>query len=163
MAERAIKAITILETQSKEPITIILNNVGGSVEHGMAIYSAIKHCKSHVTIKVFGQASSMGSVIFQAADERVMCPYSVQMIHIGSMHVDGHAKDVYRQVEEAKRVDKVIEEIYLTKIREKNENFNSARLREMLAHDTFLTAEKSLSLGLCDRVLGDDEEEEKGG
>jgi hypothetical protein len=46
MAERAIKNLHILDNASSEPITIITNNLGGSVFHGMAIYDAIKKYKN---------------------------------------------------------------------------------------------------------------------
>jgi len=60
MAESLIKNLVILENINKEPITIIMNNIGGDVYHGIAIYDAIKACESRVTIKVFGSAQSMG-------------------------------------------------------------------------------------------------------
>ncbi len=69
MAESVIKAMYLLETLNSDPITILMNNPGGDFFHGLAIYDAIQTAKSHCTIKVFGHAMSMGSVILQAADK----------------------------------------------------------------------------------------------
>lgn len=157
MAERQIKNLHILEMVSNDPITIILNNPGGDVNHGLAIYDAIKSCKSHVTIKVFGHAMSMGSIILQAADERIMAPNASQMIHYGTLGVDKEAKTVYKIVEECKRIDKWMENMYLAKIQERQPHFTRARLQRLLNHDTFLTAAQSVELGLADKILGEGE------
>lgn len=157
MAARQIKNLHILDTLSDEPITIVMNNPGGDVNHGLAIYDAIKACRSRVIVKVFGHAMSMGSVILQAADERIMSPNASQMVHYGSLGVESHAKTVYKVTDEFKRIDKWMEKMYLEKIREKQPHFKMARLQRMLDHDTFLTAEKSVELGLADKVLGEDE------
>src|SRR4051812_11716117 len=58
MTERILKNLTILEGLSSDQITIIMNNIGGDEYHGFGVYDAIKSCKSHVVIKVFGHAMS---------------------------------------------------------------------------------------------------------
>lgn len=155
MAETVIKNLTILESISKDPITIIMNNPGGDVYHGLAIYDAIKACESQVTVKVFGSAMSMGSIILQAADERIMSPNSVQMVHYGYIGAAGHVKTVYRHIEEGKRIDSWMENMYLEKIREKIPDFSKQRLSGMINHDCFFTAAKSVEFGLADKILGE--------
>ena len=156
MAERACKNIHILESLSQEPITILMNNVGGDEYHGFAIYDSIKACKSHVTIKVMGHAMSMGSIILQAADERVMAPTSRQMIHYGTWSFCGHAKTAEKIAEEGKKINTWMENMYLDKIKVKQHEFSLARLKKMLDHDTFLTARESVNLGLADKILGEE-------
>lgn len=157
MAERTIKNLMILEGLSSDPITIVMNNIGGDEYHGFAIYDAIKACKSHVTIKVFGHAMSMGSIILQAADLRIMSPTSRQMLHYGTWGINDHAKTTQKWAEEGLRIDRWMEDMYLHRIREKQPRFPIQKLKKMLDHDTFLTADESVALGLCDRVLGEDE------
>ena len=67
MAEIFIKNLIILESMSLEPITVVMNNIGGCEESGYAIYDKIKQSKCHITIKVYGSAQSMGAIILQAA------------------------------------------------------------------------------------------------
>lgn len=153
MAERQIKNLHILDMASDEPITILMNNPGGDVNHGLAIFDAIKTCRSKISIKVFGNAASMGSVLLQAADERIMAPNAVQMIHYGLLGASGHAKTIYKITAENKRLDKWMEEMYLEKIKEKQPHFTLQRLKGMLEHDTFLTAQQSIELGLADKIL----------
>lgn len=156
MAARTIKNLKVLESLSSDPIDMILNSPGGDVMHGLAIYDAIKNCKCHVRIIVYGHAMSMGSVILQAADERIMSPMSSQMVHYGSLGISGEAKTVYKTVEENKRIDKWMEQMYINKIREKHPKFKISDLKRMLNHDTFLTAERSVELGLADKILGEE-------
>lgn len=157
MAERMIKNLTILEALSKEPITIIMNNIGGDEMHGMAIYDAIKACKSHVTVKVLGNAASMGSIILQAADQRIISPNSVQMIHYGTWTFSGHAKTGQRWAKEFEKFDLWMEQMYLTRIHEKQPGYPIQKLRKMLDHDTFISAEQCIFLGLADKVLDDED------
>lgn len=159
MAQRLIKNLAILDGLSNDDITIIMNNPGGDIIHGMAIYDAIKSCQSHVTIKVLGYAMSMGSIILQAADERVLGPNSRVMIHYGTFGMDSHAKTVYKWTEENKKYDKWMENMYLEKIRQKQAAFKLKTLQKMLDFDTILTPEEAISLGLADKILGKDNKE----
>jgi ATP-dependent Clp protease protease subunit len=158
MAESVIKSLMILETIApkagqSDDITIIMNNPGGDWYHGMAIYDAIKSCPHHITIKVYAHAMSMGSIILQAADERVMMPNSRLMIHYGYSGHNNHSKVVQKWAEEDKKIASQMEAIYLEKIREKNPKFTVKKMREMLSFDTILSAEETVALGLADRVF----------
>jgi len=158
MAARTIKNLMILESMSQEPITILMNNLGGIVVDGLAIYDAIRDCKSHITIKVFGFAASMGSVILQAADVRIMAPMSKQLIHYGSTELGGHAKEVEKWVEDGRKDALWLEHMYLEHIRTKHPSFKLSKLRKMLSFDTILNAHEAVELGLADKVLGEEEE-----
>lgn len=155
MAARMIKALHHLDsaTDPEKPITIIMNNLGGDVQHGMAIYDAIKACKSEVIIKVFGHAMSMGSIILQAADKRVMSPNSKVMIHYGTDGAYGHPKIAQRWMDEAKKYNKWMLELYLEKIREKHPDFTKKQIDKLLDFDTIYSANKAVEMGLADEVL----------
>jgi ATP-dependent protease ClpP protease subunit len=118
MAEFFIKGMHALEVKNKKPITILMNNPGGDWYHGMAIYDAIKCSQCHCTIRVYGHAMSMGSIILQAADRRIMMPNSRFMIHYGYDGKLGHAKIVYKWADEGKRVNWEMENIYLDRMLE---------------------------------------------
>lgn len=156
MAERAIKALHILDSSAPDgdkPITIILNSPGGDVYHGLAIYDAIKACKNHVTIIVYGMAMSMGAWVLQAADDRIVAPNSRVMIHYGNTSHEGHSKSALIWAKEEERVNKKMEDIFLEKILEKKPVFTRKELQELLNFDTVLTAEEAVDLGLADKIL----------
>lgn len=159
MAEYMIKNLMILEGMSDEPIIIVMNNLGGDFNHGMAIYDAIKNSPNHITIKALGHAMSMGSIILQAADVRVMSPNAVQMIHYGTWSFDGHGLTGQKIAKENERLDRWMEKMYLEKIQGKVPDFTLSRLKKMLDHDTFLNARESINLGLADQILGEQGED----
>lgn len=157
MAEYVIKGLHILERLAPKPpanndITILLNNPGGDWYHGMAIYDAIQACEANVTIRTLGHAMSMGSIILQAADDRVMSPNSRLMIHYGTSGFHNHTKIVQQWAKEDKKLIGIMEEIYMDKIKLKHPTFPGKKLRDMLNFDTILNAEEAVNLGLADRI-----------
>lgn len=159
MAERVIKALLLLD-QKNEPITIVMNNPGGDWYHGMAIYDAIKSCQSEITIKVYGMAMSMGGVILQAADKRVMAPNARFMMHYGTMGIDmTHSKIFDKWSKENNKINSEMEQIFLEKMREKNPAINLKSLKKMLDYDTILDAKKAMEMGLSDSILGEESDE----
>lgn len=113
MAEYFIKGMHILENMSNDPIIVVMNNPGGEWYHGMAIYDAIICSPCKIIMKVYGHAMSMGSIILQAADYRIMMPNARMMIHYGFSGFYGHAKTSERWANENTRVHIEMENIYL--------------------------------------------------
>lgn len=184
MAERTLKTLHILDNfdassrNGDKPIHIMMNNVGGDVIHGMGIYDGIEGCKNHITVKVYGHAMSMGSIILQAADRRCMTKNSRIMIHYGYAGVAAHAKTSYQWNDESKKYDKWMEELFLEKIggrkitiekyltmvgkqydvpkgnaKNKMVEINKERLQTMLDFDTIIDAETALELNLIDEII----------
>lgn len=154
MAERVIKALHLLErTPSPLPeITIVMNNPGGDLYHGLAIFDSIRECTCDVTIRVKGMAMSMGAWILQAADRRILSPHSRVMIHYGYSGVDGHTKITQKWAAEFAKQDRMHEEVLLTRIQEKHPNFSRAKLQKMMMIDTILSSQEAVDLGLADEV-----------
>lgn len=133
MAEYIIKGIHLLEERSEEEILILMNNPGGDWYHGLAIYDAIKYSSCHCRIKVYGHAMSMGSLILQAADSRIMMPNSKFMIHYGYNGTVGHSKTFERTADEGKRINYQMENIYLDEIMEKEEEEGHGHIAKVLS------------------------------
>lgn len=152
MAELFIKNMHILESLSSDRINVLMDNTGGDEYHGFAIYDAIKQSPCKVKVIVRGHAMSMGSIILQAADERVMGPLSVQMIHYGTWGLHGHAKTAHKWAIEGERINAWMEQMYLQRIHEMKGNYPLGQLKKLLDHDTFLSPEQSIELGLADCI-----------
>lgn len=156
MAERAIKNLHILDSlapDGTQPITIIMNNIGGDEYHCLAIYDAIMACRNHVTMIGTGYVMSAGSLIFQAADDRVLTPNARMMIHYGTWGMYDHPKIMYKWAEEGKKIDQVMRNIYLERMREKHPDYLEEDLDKMLNFDTILDPYSAVELGLADRVV----------
>jgi ATP-dependent Clp protease, protease subunit len=136
---------------STEDITIILNSGGGSFVDGMGIFDAISHISNiHITIRVEGEASSMGSVILQAADHRVATRNAVFMLHDGSdSYGDGTCRDFERAAAFSKRGRETMYEIFANRTGK-----SVAYYRRLLAHDWYLSADEALKEGLIDEIAG---------
>jgi ATP-dependent protease ClpP protease subunit len=161
VAANVMKGLHILDSiRPDDPLIIKLNNCGGDEHHGMAIYDAIRDCASQVHIIGMGNVHSMGSVIFQAADLRIIAPNARQLIHYGTpLHADPdlHAKAQWSWTKECKKYSAWMEQMYLEKIREKIPTFKLKKLQDMLNFDTVLDARESVSLGLADKILGEED------
>lgn len=159
MAERLVKNLHILENFNSDPVTIILNNIGGDFYHGMALFDRIALSPCHITIKVFGQCMSMGSAILQAADKRTMSPNATMMIHYGQAGMDTTSKNFQQWAKEFKRTDDLMEKVLFDKIKQKNPDFKIKELKKMLSLDTFFTPEQALNIGLIDAIEGQEDGE----
>lgn len=157
-ASRFIKSLMILDRlapNGDKDINVILNHEGGSVFDGIGIYDAIINTKNPVIMTVYGSAMSMGAIILQAADVRVLSPHSVVMIHHGHSGMEGHKRTVESWIDFSKEYDKKLDEILFNRIKEKKPKFTRKELDKLLNFDTIFTAEQALEMGLADSILGD--------
>lgn len=154
MAELFLKGMALLEISS-DPITIVMNNIGGDEYHGLGIYDAIATSKCHITIKAYGHAMSMGSWILQAADERVLAPSCTVMIHYGFTPVDADLtrSQVGAMHSEVARLNQLMEQTYLVRMQEKNPRATLHQLQKLLEKESHFTAEQAVGLGLADKIL----------
>lgn len=79
----AYRLIVALQTidETDGPITLVMNTCGGLCEEGFAIYDTIKFARNDVYIVGFGQVASMGTIIMQAGDKRLLSTECDFMIH----------------------------------------------------------------------------------
>lgn len=135
MAEYFIKGMFTLESMSnKKPIKVIMNNPGGDWYHGMAIFDAIKCSPCPVEIRVFGHAMSMGSIILQASRKRVVMPNGMIMIHYGYDGGDNHSKTIHKWSDQGKRLNEHMENIYIERIMERDEQVGSDHMEELFTN-----------------------------
>ena len=150
-AKNAIKNIHILDSINHKQITIILNDVGGDEYHGFAIYDALKKAKSPIKIIVYGQAMSMGSIILQAGNKRLIMPNSVLMIHDGTAGVNTESKSAESWGRESKRIREQMYQIYYSKMKKKR--ITLKEIEKMCEHDNIITPKRAIKLGLADKII----------
>jgi ATP-dependent Clp protease protease subunit len=86
--ERLVLPLTTLSEKNSEPIKILINSNGGSVEDGQAAVDAIISSKVTVITVAMGKAMSAAADIFLSGDYRVVYPNSLIMFHSGSSKLD---------------------------------------------------------------------------
>ena len=157
MSSYFLKNMSILEAISHEPITIIFNTEGGSEIQGLAIYDRIQLSPCHVTVKVFGCAMSMGSIIMQAADDRIMMPNSSLMYHDGLSGSSGSHVEAKRMADFNMAMGRRGDSILYNRINEKRDKDNKAHMSrrtfdDMCLKSMWMFAEEAVETGLADRV-----------
>lgn len=152
MFEMLAKNIHALDSKNGE-ITIKIMSDGGSVSVARGIYDLIRGCKNVVRVICYGEVSSSATIILQAADKRVMTPNSKIMIHTGQEYIpQSLPRNADRAMEEHRKDEKWMEDIYLSKIKGKKPRFTRKQLKYLLEYDTYLTAKEAFEFGLIDHI-----------
>lgn len=162
MANRCIRNLRLL-SHTKSPILMHLKTNGGDWMEGMAIYQAIKTSHSFVTMINYTHARSMSSIILQAADWRVMLPYSHFMFHDGTMGFDGTVKQALTEIEQMKIACDQMMHIYLEKAvgapfwKGKSRSQIRKWMKDQMARkeEVYVDAETTVAMGFADEVLSD--------
>lgn len=151
MSKKFEKAMTVLEYfDKKSPITIILNTYGGDYYHGLAIYDRIMDSPCFVTIQGTGPIMSMGAIILQAGDKRLLTRNATLMLHYGTSGHDGHMLNEERAAQENTRLRLLAEEIFLGQMQKKDPSITLEKVRDLLRFDSFFDPNKAIRLGLAD-------------
>lgn len=162
IANRFIRNMNLcMRVNPDKPIVIHMKTNGGYWEEGMAIHDMIKSCPTPVTILNYTHARSMSSLIFQAANKRVMMPHSQFMFHDGELAVEGTVKQVQTAIEFGKVQDQQMMKIYIDvmkangKFKTRSRKFIHRWLREQMdkKEDVFLTAEQAIEYGFADQIF----------
>jgi len=162
MAGRFLKNLTsLMKKEGNEPILIHMKSCGGHWAEGMAIYDAIKSCPNPVTILSYTHARSMSSLIFLAADKRVMMPHSEFMYHEGSMFAGGTVKQYLTEATQCYKAGNQMLKIYIDTIKKhgKMKRWSRERIKKHLLHEmaykeeVYLSAKESVEQGFADEVF----------
>lgn len=162
MANKFIKNLNILMRKSDDPILLHMKTCGGDWAEGMAIYDAIKACPNPITILSYTHARSMSSLIFLAANKRVMMPHSTYMIHDGTMAQFGTVKQFYTEAEQLTKAGDQMMDIYVENLQLQGkyicEDYKKIErvLRRMMdkKEEVYFSAEESVEFGFADEVFG---------
>lgn len=130
-------------------IDVYINSYGGSVFEGTAIYNMLRRHKARVVAHIDGFACSIASVIAMAADEVIMPPNTLMMIHNMWMSAEGNAADLRKAADNLDVINAAGRAAYLDKAGEK---LSEEELVRMMDAETWLTAADCLRLGLADRI-----------
>lgn len=82
-----------------ETIILHINTVGGNLATGVQIINAMKYSQAHIACSLEGEAHSLGSLIFLAADEFLTHDNAIMMIHNYSGGVFGKGNEQVSELE----------------------------------------------------------------
>ena len=165
MANKFIRNLNIcMRANPDKPILIHMKTCGGYWEEGLAIRTAILTCPSPITILSYTWARSMSSMIFLAANKRVLMPDSWFMFHTGTMEMSGTVKQFETEMDREKVLITRMIDFYVEALKEQGSmsRWSRARIRAWLKtqmdrkEDVFLDAEQSVTLGFADEIFDGD-------
>ena len=160
MAVRFEKNLMFLDRAADDPITIHMHTIGGAWHDGIGIFDTIKSSRCEITMIGYAEVSSMSSIIFQAADKRLLMPNTSFMIHYGEIAIDSNSVSAKSAIDENERTNKLMVGIYTDKCKggEKFKNHTETRIKKFLdtkmrqKQEWYLSAEEAGAYGFADGI-----------
>ncbi len=134
------------------PITVVLNSPGGRVLDGLALYDFLQHLREvghYLRIEVLGRAASMGGVLLQAGDDRVIGASAFLLVHEVSGGVEGKSSELTDRVEFYELMEKRLLAILAGRSTLTERQIKAKWNRK----DWWLTADEAVTLGFADTIL----------
>jgi ATP-dependent Clp protease protease subunit len=122
--------------------TIRINCMGGSILEGLAMYDMIANSPMQVTTICEGVAASMGGVLFEAGDQRVMYPNSRLMIHRAQGAICGDADSIRAYADQVQSCENSIKNILVDKTKLSEKEIDGLMQTNI---DTWITAEDAVN------------------
>lgn len=137
--------------EDTKPINIHISSYGGEVAEGLAIGSLIKQHKGKTVAIIDSWACSIASIIACSCDEIEMYSSSMLMIHNALCGIVGNAKELREQADVLDKISESLKTVYLSK---SNGNLTLEKVTELMDNETWLSAEECSEYGLCDKIIG---------
>jgi ATP-dependent Clp protease protease subunit len=138
------------EHPDAKQINLYVNSSGGSVIEAMGIRGHLLRHPAHKTAYVDGWAASAASFVITACDETYMLTGAMQMLHSMWIAVIGNAKELRKAADDLDRIRTGNKAVYLERAKGK---LTAAKLEQLMANETWLTANECVELGLADRII----------
>ena len=138
-----------------EEINLVISSGGGSVTEGMGIADLIANYPNETTATGIGLVASIATVVLLSADNVKMTENAFMMIHRPWSYTMGNADELEATAElldkmEAKLLDIYSAAVYKRKGKQKDlEN----KITQMMAAETWLTAQEALEFGFIDEIV----------
>lgn len=134
-----------------EPIQFIFNSPGGDVSNGFALFDHIQLLRRrghHITTRAAGMAASMGAVLLQAGDIRIIDPRCVLLIHELSGMTAGRTTELEIEMQYFKK----LQSLAVDALAERAKVTRATIIKNWKKGDWWLNAEEVLKYGFADEI-----------
>ena len=128
-------------------VALHINSPGGDVFAGVAMAQAIRAYDGKVTAHIDGLAASAASAVAVAADEAVMAPGSMLMIHNAWTIALGNRHDFMDTAALLEKIDGDLAQAYA-----KRAGGEASTFAAMMDAETWMTADEAVQAGLADSL-----------
>lgn len=130
-----------------DEIHLSINSRGGDATQGLSIYNFLRTHPALVTVRVDGMAASAASIVAMAADTIVMPANTLMMVHNPWTIVVGNASELRKAANDLDKFESSLVQTYLARTGK-----TEAEIRDLLANETYMTADEAKALGFADVV-----------
>lgn len=138
-----------------QPINLTISSGGGSVTEGMGIADLVANYPEETTATGIGLVASIATVVLLAADNVKMTENAFMMIHRPWSYTMGNADELEATAELLDKMEAKLLDIYTASvIKRKGDRKNLKEIiTNMMAAETWLTAQESLEFGFIDEIV----------
>lgn len=145
--ETFVQALAAIDTPT---IHLRINSPGGSVFGARAIEQAIAEHKSRIIAHVDGYAASAASFLMLPADEIIIAPGGMVMIHNAWGLAIGNAQDMRDTAALLDKIDGTLNDSYV-----KRTGASAEQVAAWMAAETWFTAEEAVAAHFADSIAAD--------
>lgn len=143
----AVSFVRALRDADGEDVTIHINSSGGSVFDANTMAEALRGYKGHTTASIEGLAASAASYFALTADDVVINPSALMMIHNPWDFAVGDAEDMRKKADMLDKARSTISAQYARKT-----GRTVDEIEELMDAETWFTAQEAVEFGLVDRM-----------
>lgn len=143
----AVSFVRALRDANGEDVTIHINSSGGSVFDANTMAEALRGYKGHTTASIEGLAASAASYFALTADDVVINPSALMMIHNPWDFAVGDAEDMRKKADMLDKARSTISAQYARKT-----GRTVDEIEGLMDAETWFTAEEAIEFGLVDRM-----------
>lgn len=137
-----------LDAVEGNSLDVEINSPGGEVFAGLGMYNMLRTWAARdgntLTTRVSGVAASIASVIALAGDKREMPKNAFAMVHSVSSFAWGTSEELREAADVTDKIQSSLRNIYVERM-----GIDEAKATEIMAKDTWLTAEECLEMGFA--------------
>jgi ATP-dependent protease ClpP protease subunit len=149
-AKAFIDQMRAIKASGQTHLSVEISSPGGSVVDALAMYNGLRASGLSITTRVMGAAMSAASLVFMAGDKRQMPRNTFLMLHNPSTIVYGNEDDLREAADMLSKINALVRGTYRFR-----SNLSDERVTEILAKDSYFSADEAKELGLATEVLAD--------
>jgi ATP-dependent Clp protease, protease subunit len=154
LARAVADEIDKIKKAGHRAVDVRINSPGGEVFTAITIHNMLMRSELDVTAYVDGLAASAASIVLMAGRRRIAESSGIVMVHQAWTIAAGNASDFEQAAKELRTVDDAIVGIFVARTGQPAD-----KIRELLAAETWMSAEAALEHGFVDEIASTAEEQ----
>lgn len=144
-----------LALRSMGDVKLRVHSEGGDAMEGIAVANVVRAHKGKVVVQVDGLCASAATPVLCTADEVIIAPGGLVMLHEVRAIIEGDAAELRAQADVNDKLSASYRALYAEKTGKSDDELRELVAKGGWAVGSWLTATEALALGLADR-LGDE-------